>query len=355
MNMMSYIEKSKDLRSKILIDRGSETGVVAELFNRLIHSLAQIIGIVKNNSHHIQTESEQLDSATANIYSMVKTQKSHNEVILEKILNTENSLKSVLELVKQQENSHKLTLEISDNMNLGITKVSEDVIISNKLTEEISELASEGKETLLKTTKSMQEMNESARKVEQIVQVLQKISDQLSMLSINASIEAGRDSSDSTSGFSVVADNISKLSVKTGSNSKEASVYLKEIWETINNSIRSIEETSTSFQSILDRIPKLLSYMKDVVESTNSYSMMTKQVHEAMNENSELSKNISTEVESRFKEISQIHNLFDIIHENSNQILNQLDNLETMSVKLSGQTVKMSRAVDVFQIEPNLT
>lgn len=355
MNMMSYIEKSKDLRSKILIDRGSETGVVAELFNRLIHSLAQIIGIVKNNSHHIQIESDQLDSATANIYSMVKTQKSHNEVILEKILNTENSLKSVLELVKQQENSNKLTLEISDNMNLGITKVSEDVIISNKLTKEISELASEGKDTLLKTTKSMQEMNESARKVEQIVQVLQKISDQLSMLSINASIEAGRDSSDSTSGFSVVADNISKLSVKTGTNSKEASVYLKEIWETINNSIRSIEETSTSFQSILDRIPKLLSYMKDVVESTNSYSIMTKQVHEAMNENSELSKNISTEVESRFKEISQIHNLFDIIHENSNQILNQLDNLETMSVKLSGQTVKMSRAVDVFQIEPNLT
>jgi methyl-accepting chemotaxis protein len=306
------------------------------------------------NSHHIQSESKRLDSATANIYSMVKDQKSHNEIILEKILNTENSLKSVIDLVNQQEISHKLTLDMSDSMNLGINKISKDVIISNQLTQEINDLASEGKETLLKTTKSMQEMNESAHKVEQIVQVLQKISDQLSMLSINASIEAGRDSSDSTSGFSVVADNITKLSIKTGTNSKEASNYLKEIWQTIHNSILSIEETSTSFQSILDRIPKLLNYMKDVVESTKSYTSMTQKVHQAMSENSELSQKISTEVASRFKEISQIHSLFDLIHENSNEILSQLDNLETMSVKLSGQTVKMSRAVDVFQIEPNL-
>jgi len=354
MNMMSYIEKSKDLRSKIQIDRGSETGVVAELFNRLIQSLASIIGIVKMNSHHIQSESKRLDSATANIYSMVKDQKSHNEIILEKILNTENSLKSVIDLVNQQEISHKLTLDMSDSMSMGIRKISKDVVISNQLTQEINDLASEGKETLLKTTKSMQEMNESAHKVEQIVQVLQKISDQLSMLSINASIEAGRDSNNSTSGFSVVADNISKLSIKTGTNSKEASNYLKEIWQTIHNSILSIEETSASFQSILDRIPKLLNYMKEVVESTNSYASMTQNVHKAMSKNSELSQKISTEVATRFKEISQIHSLFDLIHENSNEILSQLDNLETMSVKLSGQTVKMSRAVDVFQIEPNL-
>jgi methyl-accepting chemotaxis protein len=285
---------------------------------------------------------------------MVKDQKSHNEIILEKILNTENSLKSVIDLVNQQEISHKLTLDMSDSMSMGIRKISKDVVISNQLTQEINDLASEGKETLLKTTKSMQEMNESALKVEQIVQVLQKISDHLSMLSINASIEAGRDSNNSTSGFSVVADNISKLSIKTGTNSKEASNYLKEIWQTIHNSILSIEETSASFQSILDRIPKLLNYMKEVVESTNSYASMTQNVHKAMSKNSELSQKISTEVATRFKEISQIHSLFDLIHENSNEILSQLDNLETMSVKLSGQTVKMSRAVDVFQIEPNL-
>jgi Amt family ammonium transporter len=354
MAKMSYIEKSKDLRGRIDIDRGTESGVVADLFNKLITSLSQIIGIVQDNSNRIQEESDQLDKSSHSINSKVTDQMDHYRIILERIHRTEESLKSVIDLVHKQEKSHGSTLALTEDMNSGIVEVIQNVSSSNSVTNEIKFLAIEGEKTLKKTSLSMQEMNSSAKKVEEIVNVLQKISEQLSMLSINAAIESGRER-ETSSGFAVVAESIAKLSAKTGSNSKQAGIYLKEIWNTIHDSIHSIQETTISFQNIIEKIPHLTMYMKHVVESTNAYSIKTNIVHDTMKENSQTSSMITKEIVARFDEISEIHTLFERINQTSQEIKKELEELENMSLMLNGQTVKMHRAVDVFQIETNPT
>jgi methyl-accepting chemotaxis protein len=247
-----------------------------------------------------------------------------------------------------------LHLPYTEDMNSGIVEVIQNVSSSNSVTNEIKFLAIEGEKTLKKTSLSMQEMNSSAKKVEEIVNVLQKISEQLSMLSINAAIESGRER-ETSSGFAVVAESIAKLSAKTGSNSKQAGIYLKEIWNTIHDSIHSIQETTISFQNIIEKIPHLTMYMKHVVESTNAYSIKTNIVHDTMKENSQTSSMITKEIVARFDEISEIHTLFERINQTSQEIKKELEELENMSLMLNGQTVKMHRAVDVFQIETNPT
>jgi Amt family ammonium transporter len=145
MAKMSYIEKSKDLRGRIDIDRGTESGVVADLFNKLITSLSQIIGIVQDNSNRIQEESDQLDKSSHSINSKVTDQMDHYRIILERIHRTEESLKSVIDLVHKQEKSHGSTLAHTEDMNSGIVEVIQNVSSSNSVTNEIKFLAIEGK------------------------------------------------------------------------------------------------------------------------------------------------------------------------------------------------------------------
>ncbi|WCL49282.1 ammonium transporter [Leptospira sp. GIMC2001] len=351
MNTMNYIEKSKDLRLKLVIDRGSESGVIAEYFNRLIFSLAQIIGIVKVNSDSIERGSKQLDQATATILRGITEQQEKNNLIQGLFYKLEASLEMVMDKADAQNIVSNRVLNLSGELATQIQIIEKDIHSSNKIVSEIDGLASEGEKILQKTGSSMEGMNQSAKKVEEIVLGLQKIADQLGMLSINAAIESARGGEESA-GFTIVAENISKLSEKTGSNAKQASMYLREIWDTIHKSTESIRETSQSFHQILQKLPDLTRYMEKVVESVTEYSSKTDTIHQSIGEVQDTSELVANDIKIRFEELHHMHQLFDDIKLNTESMVNQLQELDSMSGVLSQDSINMHRIVDTFQVNP---
>ncbi|EMJ98520.1 MULTISPECIES: ammonium transporter [unclassified Leptospira] len=351
MNAMKYVADSKDLRKRIDVDPGVESGAVAELFNRLLLSLTQIIGVVKENSDKIENESELLENSTLMITKEIEKQKERTILIRETSDLLESSLKAVLDLVREERSRSSEMRRMSEEMSQGMKELQTDILTSGQISESIQSIAFTGERTLERTVKSMQGLNGSAKKVEELVGILQKIAEQLGMLSINAAIESARGGD---KGFAVVAEQISVLSEKTASNAKQANKYLKEIWETVNGSLQSLSETVDSFKAILIQIPKLSKTMNDALESVREYSSRSEDLETSIQGVAHMSESVAGDMEKRYSELNRMRDFFCEIEDGAVRIGTLLEDLQKMSLMLSGQTIRMHRVVDIFQIEPNV-
>lgn len=86
-------------------------------------------------------------------------------------------------------------------------------------------------------TKQLQELDEYMDKMNSIVELIQGITSQTSLLALNASIEAAR-AGEAGRGFSVVATEISGMAVQT----KEATVQITELIQNVTGAINSVVE-----------------------------------------------------------------------------------------------------------------
>ncbi len=181
----------------------------------------------------------------------------------------------------------------------------------------------------------MQELIEHTEKMNSIVELINSVTSQTSLLSLNASIEAAR-AGEAGRGFAVVAGEISSLANQTS----EATVNITKLIDGIKSSIdevfkaanqlmesnkaqnQSAETMATNFEKIEgctrdiyevsrkleDVVAKLAQSNKSIVESINSVSAVTQEVSARANETLSVSESNAVVVEEITSVIEEINN-----------------------------------------------
>lgn len=139
---------------------------------------------------------------------------------------------------------------------------------------------SDGSQKLAKESEglshSSNDTKEKLKKTDEITQMISSVSNQTNMLGLNAAIEAAR-AGEAGRGFSVVADEIRRLSDQTSSSAKNVKSQIQDITNSINSMVSSIheissvsEETSASIQEIaatMEELAAQLSVLEDFAKS----------------------------------------------------------------------------------------
>lgn len=303
-----------------------EVGEIGIEVKKLRKSLNVTMTKLKGNSHETALEAKEVSNITENIkeaFSNINdtiielangAQEQANEAqkgtevlgkLAEKIDNTKkvtDDIKNDLQKVaKDNSNGSGAISELRDKLNVSIG-------IGNKTTEAIGVLANKSKD------------------IGEIVVTINNISEQTSILSLNAAIEAAR-AGEAGRGFGVVAEEIRKLSEQTSEATKRIEDIINEICkgislaeENINNSnkaifeanaamnisMKSFENIGGSFKGMIQNIVILLKYMDEIDSSKNGVVNSIQGISAICEESAAATEEISASIHTQTESVNRV-------------------------------------------------
>ena len=195
-------------------ETNDEIGLIIEKMKELTQSLGNIVGKIRNSSDTMSANSYELnDTSSQTLAANNEISKAVEDVaegstgmaasiskINENLLEMSNETKDINESVNEIRNQ---TVAVQDSSKIMNDKIKSMQNSSQKMDEGISAIS-----------KRIETVNTTVDKVSNIVSVIEVISSETNLLSLNASIEAAR-AGDAGKGFAVVAQEIRVLSDNT--------------------------------------------------------------------------------------------------------------------------------------------
>lgn len=207
----------------------------------------------------------------------------------------DTSIKNVISVSDDSQENQKQIEEAVSDIEASFIKVETTAVKINEVLNEFSVIRKDGNE-----------LQNNADNITQIVLIVSSIAKQINLLALNASIEAAR-AGEAGRGFSVVADEIRKLSEETHSAVDQINESLTGIVESIGNVVEGIG----SQYEILESENTML---KESVESSSKSNAHLKKVSELL---TETSRNLKLEADNITNLFDGIQNLAAIAEENS--------------------------------------
>ncbi|MBP7737792.1 MAG: methyl-accepting chemotaxis protein [Spirochaetes bacterium] len=256
-----------DLRVRAGLHSQSEVSDIGESLDQFLNNMSYIVKNVKEISITLATESEQMSASSGQFTENVQRQAASAE----EIMSTVEELSSGLENVSDGANDQFASLntlggmmkELSDSIN-GMGARIKDAL---NLTAQISAKAQTGSQSLAVMNQSMSTIDARTREMTNIIEIINGISEQVNLLSLNAAIEAAR-AGDAGRGFAVVADEISKLADQTATSLKDIDTLIR-----VNN-----DEIGAGLANVTSTV-KVIS---DIIEGVETISRMMNLIYENM-------------------------------------------------------------------------
>ncbi len=289
-------EGEADLTVRLPVIVPDEIGMTNEAFNGFIKRLDILIGSIFSISDSITKETEGIASSSEQLNASIEEISSTiNEVARGA---QEQSTKSN-EIYKEIEKLSSITTGISSQMKMAVTSARK-----------ANEAASTGMDASIKTIEKMSELydtsqtsavtgkalEEDSSKTEEILNLINDISEQTNILALNAAIEAAR-VGEYGRGFAVVAEEIRKLSTESADSVNRVSQLINSTREGIKEVVKMIETGAIKTEQSKAFVDKSERDFEQISKTVTLVTTMINQVNESTREQNESTKNLVTVVE----------------------------------------------------------
>lgn len=198
----------------VVKESNDEIGLIIEKMKELTQSLGSIVGKIRNSSDTMSSNSYELNDTSS------QTLAANNEISKAVEDVAEGSTGMAASISKINENLLEMSNETKD-INASVDEIKNQMVavqdsskIMNDKIKSMQDSSHKMDEGISAISKRIETVNTTVDKVSNIVSVIEEISSETNLLSLNASIEAAR-AGDAGKGFAVVAQEIRVLSDNT--------------------------------------------------------------------------------------------------------------------------------------------
>ena len=167
--------------------------------------------------------------------------------------------------------------QLVSNINQNATNTQR----AETLSKDAVAVAVEGGETVEKTTQAMNDMSEGSRKIVEMMDLINEITFQTNLLSINAAVEAAR-AGEHGLGFAVVASEVRSLAKRSSKASKDIQNLVRDIMDQVNTGKEWVSQLENGFNKIVQTIKQVSDALSEVSLATQESLGGIKQIGQAV-------------------------------------------------------------------------
>ena len=288
----NLIEKAEegDLTVRGKVYKKDELGQTTEKFNNFISTIGEIIKEVEKTSEVIAVSSNEINKSSENLRDV-------SEDITETIGNIAVSSNNQSQLIQEGNESVKeviggihsisentkyidnLAYGAVENVKLGVENIKNQ---NDKM--EITKTASENVTNVIST------LSIRSEEIGKILEIINQITDQINLLSLNASIEAAR-AGEAGRGFTVVANEIKKLAYQSQESTDRIHNLIVEVQNDVEMAVKEVNNTKSSIKDQEDSLKNIDESFRNIKESVFEVTNKIKEVYnktKVINENASL-------------------------------------------------------------------
>jgi methyl-accepting chemotaxis protein len=242
-----------DLTMHIEVTSKDETGQLLQALKDMSGSLVKIVGEVRSGTDTIATASGQIASGNLDLSARTEQQAGALE-------ETASSMEELTGTVKQN----------ADNARQA-----------NGLAVLASEVAVKGGAVVSQVVDTMSSINDSAKKIVDIIGVIDGIAFQTNILALNAAVEAAR-AGEQGRGFAVVASEVRSLAQRSAAAAKEIKTLIDDSVQKVDAGSKLVEQAGATMNEVVVSVKRVTDIVGEISAASQEQSSGIEQVNQAI-------------------------------------------------------------------------
>ena len=244
---------SGDLTGAIDTRAQDEAGQVLQALGRMQTSLAQVVAAVRENSESVATASAQIAQGNQDLSGRTE----------------------------QQASALQQTAATMEELGTTVRHNADNATQANQLARGASAIAAQGGVVVGQVVTTMQGINESSRKIGDIISVIDGIAFQTNILALNAAVEAAR-AGEQGRGFAVVASEVRNLAQRSAEAAKEIKQLINRSVEQVEQGTSLVDQAGRTMGEIVGSIQRVSDIVAEITSASAEQSSGVQQVGQAV-------------------------------------------------------------------------
>ena len=280
-NLLETTQKALETTSEVLnrVAKGDLTRTVEDDYtgifgqlkddtNTTVERLREVVGRIKEASDAINTASKEIAAGNQDLSSRTEEQASSLE-------ETASSMEELNATVKQNADNAKA---------------------ANDLAHRSNEIASRGGEMVKRVVTTMGDIQDSSRKIADIIGVIDSIAFQTNILALNAAVEAAR-AGEQGRGFAVVATEVRNLAQRSATAAKEIKALIAESVDKVEGGAKLVQQAGSTMDEVVNSFQRVAALVGDITAASREQSAGIEQVTQAVSQMDEVTQQNAALVE----------------------------------------------------------
>jgi methyl-accepting chemotaxis protein len=242
-----------DLSSRIEATSADETGRLLAALKVMNDSLVRIVGTVRSSSDSIATGSAQIASGNADLSQRTE----------------------------EQASALQQTAASMDQLGSTVRANADNARQANQLALNASTVAVQGGEVVGQVVVTMKGINDSSRKIADIISVIDGIAFQTNILALNAAVEAAR-AGEQGRGFAVVASEVRSLAQRSAEAAKEIKGLITASVERVEQGTALVDRAGSTMTEVVNSIKRVTDIVGEISVASAEQSSGVSQVGDAV-------------------------------------------------------------------------
>jgi methyl-accepting chemotaxis protein len=250
------------------LHRKDEIGQIAEAVGQMAERVRATIGEIRESAREVTNASTEISTSTTDLSQRTEEQAASLEQTSASMEEISATVKKNAENAQQANESARTTRVVADR----------------------------GGEVVAKAVGAMAKIEESSRKISDIIGVIDEIARQTNLLALNAAVEAAR-AGEAGRGFAVVASEVRSLAQR----SSQAAKDIKDLITNSNNQVKDgvdlVNQAGTALNEIMESIKSVAAIVSDIASASSEQATGLDQINKALTQMDEVTQQNSALVE----------------------------------------------------------